>query len=94
VLYGLMLAFRGRAAEARTALDLALKLEDKRTGQRDYILLNGARIETALGNKARALDYLEEIRRMGGHLTPQWLTVDPTFASLKGEPRFEKLLGK
>jgi TolB-like protein/tetratricopeptide (TPR) repeat protein len=92
VLYGLVLAYRGRAAEARTALEQALKLEDRRTGQRDYILLNGVRIELALGNKARALDYLEEIRRMGGHLTPFWLTVDPTFTSLKGEPRFEKLL--
>ena len=81
VLYGLVLAYAGKATEARAAAELALKLEDKRTGQRDYILLNAVRIELALGNKARALDYIEQMHATGGHLTPAWLTADPTFAS-------------
>jgi tetratricopeptide (TPR) repeat protein len=93
VLYGLMLAYSGKASEARAAAELALKLNDEwRQRQRGYVLLNAARIELALGNKSRALDHLEASRALGGHLTPQWLMLDPTFASLKGEPRFEKLV--
>ena len=90
-----MLAYGGQGAEARAALERRLRLIDRRPRQRDYILLNAARIETILGNKERAIDYLEEIRKTGGILTPQFLArCDPTFASLKGNPRFEKLLGK
>ncbi len=94
VLYGLALALAGKPAEARAFLAKALALNPSAATQFNYILLNGARIETILGNKDRAAEYLEEIRKKGGFLTPQFLSVDPTFASLKGNPRFEKLLGK
>ena len=62
--------------------------------QFNYILLNGARIETVLGNKDRAAEYLEEIRKKGGFLTPQFLSVDPTFASLKGNPEVREAAGE
>jgi len=94
VLYGLMLATAGRAAEARVSLAKAVALAPTATVQHYYILLNGARIELLLGNKDKAVDYIEQSRKVGGYLTPQWLALDPTFASLKGHPRFEKLLGK
>jgi len=94
VLYGLMLATAGRAAEARVSLAKAVALAPTATVQHYYILLNGARIELLLGNKDKAVDYIEQSRKVGGYLTPQWLALDPTFASLKGNPRFEKLLGK
>ena len=92
VLYGLMLAYAGKAAEARAAYGRALTLDLSAAVQHNYILLNAARTELVLGNQARALDFIEEIRKYGGFLTPQYLAVDPTFASLKGNPRFEKLL--
>jgi tetratricopeptide (TPR) repeat protein len=94
VLYGLALALAGKPAEARASLAKALALNPSAATQFNYILLNGARIETILGNKDRAAEYLEAIRKKGGFLTPQFLSVDPTFASLKGNARFEKLLGK
>ena len=92
VLYGLMLAMAGKAAEAEVLLAKALELAAAGTTQHYYILLNAARIETVLGNKDRAIDFIEESRKKGGILTPQYLALDPTFASLKGNPRFERLL--
>ena len=94
VLYGLVLAFAGKPAEARAASAKALALDPSAATQHIYILLNAARIEIILGNKDHAVDYIEQIRRDGGFLTPQFLAADPTFASLKGNARFEKLLGK
>ena len=92
VLYGLMLAMAGKAAEARRCWQRRSPSPPRATTQHYYILLNAARIETVLGNKDRAIDFIEESRRKGGILTPQYLSLDPTFASLKGNPRFERLL--
>ena len=38
------------------------------------------------------LDQLEPLLRMPYYLSPGWLRIDPTFAPLKGNPRFEKLV--
>jgi serine/threonine-protein kinase len=92
VLYGVMLALAGKGAEARLALSKSIALSIAGTTQHYYILLNAARIETILGNKERAIEYIEEIRKGGGYLAPRYLALDPTFASLEGNPRFEKLL--
>jgi serine/threonine-protein kinase len=94
VLYGLMLATAGKATEAQAMAAKAIALAPAATTQHYYILLNAARIETVLGNKDRAIDYIEESRKRGGILTPHYLALDPTFASLKGNPRFEKLVAK
>jgi hypothetical protein len=34
---------------------------------------------------------LEPLLTLPYHLSPGWLRIDPAFASLKGNPRFEKL---
>ncbi len=92
VLYGVVLALAGKAAEARAALANGIAVSRNGTTQHFYIVLNAARIETILGNKDRAIEYIEEIRKGGGYLAPKYLAQDPTFASLKGNPRFEALL--
>ena len=35
---------------------------------------------------------LEPLLKMPYYLSPGWLRVDPTFAALKGNPRYERLL--
>jgi hypothetical protein len=39
-----------------------------------------------------ALDHLEPLLRIPYILSPAWLRIDPAFASLKGNPRFEGLV--
>ncbi len=45
-----------------------------------------------LGDTADALSGLEESVKRPYFYTPAWLRLDPTFASLKGNPRFERLI--
>jgi hypothetical protein len=51
-----------------------------------------ARVYLLLGEKEKALDLIEELAGIGYVLTPGYLRIDPNFASLKGHPRFEKLI--
>jgi serine/threonine-protein kinase len=90
-LYGLLLAYLGRGAEARTAMAraLAAKLEGN---NRAYVLLNAARIELALGDRRQAIAHLEEAQKLDKKLNGNWLSLDSTFASVKGDPAFARLL--
>jgi TolB-like protein/Tfp pilus assembly protein PilF/tRNA A-37 threonylcarbamoyl transferase component Bud32 len=89
-LHGLLLAYLGRGAEARAAVARALAVQVD--GQnRAYLLLNAARIELALGDRGKAVAYLEESQKLDRRFNGSWLSVDPTFASLKAEPAFARL---
>lgn len=93
VLYGLMLAYLKKGDEARAQYAKALALQSNaRTQNGAYSILNAARIELALGNKEAALTYLERLRRENGNYSRYVFQLDPTYASLKGNPRFEALL--
>jgi serine/threonine-protein kinase len=51
-----------------------------------------ARIYLLIGEHEKALDRLELLLRIPYFLSPGWLRIDPTFAPLKGNPRFERLV--
>jgi Flp pilus assembly protein TadD len=90
-LIALMYAYLGRVADARSEVQQSMAHVD-RFSQQGYNRMNAAKTELALGNRDAAIDHLAKVRGSGYHLTNGWLQVDPTFASLKGYPKFEQLL--
>jgi non-specific serine/threonine protein kinase len=48
-------------------------------------------IHLQLGQKEEAIDDLERVLKIPYWVTPAWLRIDPTYDSLRGNPRFEKL---
>jgi len=91
---GLMLALLDRkneAVEQGTQAAARLRVaEDLFSGLVAQHLL--ARIHLLVGQPDQALDLLEPLlKNPTGWLTPAWLRIDPTWASLKGNPRFDRL---
>jgi serine/threonine protein kinase/tetratricopeptide (TPR) repeat protein len=94
VLRGLALAYLGRKAEAIAEGERGLALEpvsrDANAGP--YNQHQVARIYLLVGEPEKALDQLEPLLKIPYYLSPGWLRIDPTFAPLKGNPRFERLI--
>ena len=94
VMYGLILAYLGRKAEAIAAGERGVGLlpitRDAQNGP--YYMHQLARIYAMVGEPEKAIDALEQLLRMPYYLSPGWLRIDPTFAMLKGNPRYERLL--
>jgi tetratricopeptide (TPR) repeat protein len=94
VLSGLQLAYMGRKPEAidagRRALALSPIRKDARNGA--YYQHIMARIYLMTGEPEKALDMLEPLLKMPYFLSPGWLRIDPTWVSLNGNPRFERLI--
>jgi serine/threonine-protein kinase len=92
---GLALAYAGRKDEAiREAARAIARLpmtKDARDGA--YFQHQAVRVYLLVGEPEKALDQLEPLLKAPYYLSPGWLRIDPTFAALKGNPRFEKLVG-
>ena len=93
-LLGVALAYLGRRTEAiregergRDLLPITRDAEDGPYQQHQL-----ARIYVLLGEPERALDQLEPLLNIPYYLSPGWLRIDPTFAPLRGNPRFERLV--
>jgi hypothetical protein len=46
-----------------------------------------------VGEPGKALGQLERLLKIPYYVSPGWLKIDPTFAPLRGNPRFERLVG-
>jgi len=90
---GLALAAIGRGPEAVSAGERGLALQKARWTATNgpYAQHQLARVHMMLGDRAKALDLLEPLLRMPYFLSPAWLRIDPTFAPLRGDARFERL---
>ena len=91
-LRGLALAYAGHRAEALAegARGVALMPEQDYVNL-TYLRHQMARIHLLLGEPEKAVDLLEPLLARPYVLSPGWLRIDPTFAPLRGNPRFEKL---
>jgi serine/threonine-protein kinase len=91
---GLVLAYLGRKAEAIAEGERGVTLmpvsKDAFLGA--YLQHELVRIYLLVNEPEKALAHLEPLLRIPYALSPGWLRIDPTFAPLKGNPRFERLV--
>lgn len=50
------------------------------------------RIYVLAGQPEKAIDNLERLLQVPHFISPAWLTIDPNFDPLRGNPRFQKLV--
>jgi len=92
--HALALAYLGRKTEAIAEGELAAALWPvaKAALNGAQMQENLARIYVLVGENERALDRLESLLKIPYDFSPGLLHLDPTYAPLRGNPRFEKLV--
>ena len=88
--YGL--AYAGQAREAIAEAGRALALERQLGLRHAYLPFIFARINVLANRPDAALDQLEETLRRRDFFSREWLRIDSTFAALRGNPRFQRLV--
>jgi tetratricopeptide (TPR) repeat protein len=93
VLYGVALAHAGLADSAVATGRRAIAMyRNDASASFAYDQLQLVRIYLATGRTNDALDALAKLRTQPTPITPGWMKLDPMFAPLKGNARFEKML--
>jgi hypothetical protein len=89
-----MLAYLGRRSDAvrEGTRGMVLMPVAKDAIYGTWIQYQLARIYLLVGESDKALDQLETLLRIPSFLSPGWLRVDPALASLRSNPRFERLI--
>jgi tetratricopeptide (TPR) repeat protein len=92
-LLGIALAYVGQREEAMRAGERAVNLQpiSKDAYLGPYLQHQLARIYILAGEHEKALDQLEPLVKTPYYLSPGWLRIDPTFAPLRGNGRFDRL---
>ena len=91
------LALGGPRREAITEADSSLKLRETSLDAsiRPYVHFQVARVLIQSGDYQHALDLLEPLIAMpASDVSPAYLRLDPSFAPLRGLPRFEAMLAR
>ena len=93
-LRGLALAYAGRREEAMEAGQRAVALTPtaKDAYVAPYLQHQLVRICLLAGEPEEALDRLERLLKIPYILSPGWVSIDPNFAPLRGNPRFQRLV--
>lgn len=96
---GLALAYAGRSSEAMSAARKGLAMEGGHPGGLTaityaYFLYAAARTAMIAGDRDQALTWLRESLERRYFATPAWVRLDASWAPLRGDPRFEKMLAE
>jgi hypothetical protein len=88
----LSLAYSGRKADAISYGQKSLG--DPAASSNFAVVYNRhqlTRIYTVFGDKEKALDNIDILLKVPSYLSPERLKIDPNFAPLRGNPRFERM---
>jgi len=92
---GIAYAGLGRTREAIQEGEKAVELlpVSKEAYRGYYRAVDLARIYAMVGERDAAVAQLERLLSIPGHLTGEWLRIDPTWDPLRDHPRFQRLVG-
>jgi eukaryotic-like serine/threonine-protein kinase len=91
-LLGVALGYLGRTAAAIREGERGVAINARDRLSLPYSEYQLARIYLLVGDPQKALDQLELLLKTPSYFSPAWLRIDPTFAPLRGDPRFERLV--